>query len=234
MCLLIAAGASIALGACGSSHKQTSVHGSAGTAISPVAAKTGAGTSSACKSAKQPRPRGPEHLSAPSLRLDPAKAYVVRLMTNCGEIDIDVDVKQAPRVTASFVHLVNIGFYNDLTFHRIVSGFVIQGGDPNGDGSGGPGYTVTERPSANVQYTRGTVAMAKAASDPAGTAGSQFFIVTGRDVDLPPQYAVLGHIVGGERTIAAIDKVPTTAGPSGEDSTPVNPVVIYRASVKDD
>lgn len=185
-----------------------------------------------CQTAKQPQPKGEQHLSKPTLRLNLAKTYQVRLQTNCGEIDIKLDASQSPAVAASFVYLVDIGFYNDLTFHRVVSGYLIQGGDPMGDGSGGPGYTVTERPPSNVQYTKGTVAMAKDPADPPGTAGSQFFIVTGKDIDLPPQYAVLGRVVGGKQTVTAISHVPTTASPDGEDSEPTTPIVISKATVE--
>lgn len=156
----------------------------------------------------------------------------MRLITNCGDIYIRLAVDQAPAITASFVYLVDLGFYNELTFHRVVSGFVIQGGDPNGDGSGGPGYTITEPPPANVQYTRGTVAMAKTAADPPGTAGSQFFIVTGENADLPPQYALLGKVIGGSKTVAAISEAPTKASPDGEDSAPSSPIVIREASLQ--
>lgn len=185
-----------------------------------------------CETVGTPRPKGPQHLTRPTLRLDPAKTYVAKLVTNCGDIEIKLDTGQAPVVTASFAYLVNIGFYNGLTFHRVVSGYLIQGGDPEGDGSGGPGYTVTERPSRDAKYTKGTVAMAKDPADPPGTAGSQFFIVTGNDVDLPPQYAVLGNVIGGQETLTAIANVPTTAGPDGEDSSPTTPIVISEATVK--
>jgi len=94
------------------------------------------------------------------------------------------------------------------------------------------GYTVTERPPSNVQYTKGTVAMAKDPADPPGTAGSQFFIVTGNDVDLPPQYAVLGKVVAGAQTVSAIAHVPTTESPDGEDSEPTKPIVISKATVQ--
>lgn len=171
------------------------------------------------------------HLSPPHAKLDPSKTYVAHLRTNCGEIEIRLDVRRAPRIAASFVHLVRRGFYDGLTFHRVVAGFVIQGGDPNGDGSGGPGYTVVEPPPSNLQYTRGVVAMAKTETDPSGAAGSQFFIVTGDNIGLPPQYALLGEVVGGQRTIATISRVPTAAGADGEESAPRSPVVIDRATV---
>jgi peptidyl-prolyl cis-trans isomerase B (cyclophilin B) len=223
-----AAGATVALAGCGGSHVSSARSGADRTrpAASTTATKDGV-----CSDAKQPRPKGPQHLRRPTLRLDQTKTYLVRLATNCGAIEIELDVRRTPAVAASFAHLVEIGFYDDLTFHRVVSGFLIQGGDPNGDGSGGPGYTVVERPPSNVRYTKGTVAMAKAEGDPPGMAGSQFFIVTGENVDLPPQYAVLGRVVGGEHTIAAISAVPTTAGPDGEDSAPSTPIVIRSAAV---
>jgi len=162
------------------------------------------------------------------LALDPAKRYVVSLATNCGTIDIQLDVRQAPRTTASFAYLVKRGFYNDLTFHRVAAGFVIQGGDPNGDGSGGPGYTVVEPPPSDTRYTLGTVAMAKTGTDPAGASGSQFFIVTAREAPLPPQYALVGNVVGSLAGVDAISRLPTDPP---QDGAPTSPVVISRASL---
>lgn len=222
------AGTTIALAGCGGSR---SAHAHGGARRTRAVASTSTTSNGVCRGVPRPRPKGPQHLRRPTTRLDPTKTYLVRLMTNCGAIEIELDAGGTPAVAASFVHLVKIGFYDDLTFHRVISGFLIQGGDPNGDGTGGPGYTVIERPPADVRYTRGTVAMAKAEGDPAGTAGSQFFIVTGENVDLPPQYAVLGWVVGGTHTIAAISAVPTTAGADGEDSAPSTPVVIRAATV---
>lgn len=224
-----AAGATLALASCGGSHQAQADRGQSASAA-PVAAT--AGTNGVCRAVKQPAPKGTQHLAKPNLRLDPSKTYEVRLVTNCGDIEIQLDAEEAPAVVASFVHLVQIGFYDDLTFHRVVAGYLIQGGDPDGDGTGGPGYTVTETPPSNVEYTQGTVAMAKDPADPPGTAGSQFFIVTGKDIDLPPQYAVLGRVVGGSSTISAISHVPTTESPDGEDTEPTEPVVISKATVQ--
>jgi cyclophilin family peptidyl-prolyl cis-trans isomerase len=223
---------SIALAACGSSHTASASSGGKHAEHEQQGESKATAGNGVCDTVTRPRPKGPQHLAKPALRLDRSKTYVVRLSTNCGNIDIKLDVAKAPAIAASFVYLVDLGFYDDLTFHRVVSGFVIQGGDPNGDGSGGPGYTVTEPPPANVQYTRGTVAMAKAASDPPGTAGSQFFIVTGENADLPPQYAVLGKVIGGEKTVSAISQVPTKASPDGEDSEPSEPIVIGSAKLE--
>jgi len=119
-----------------------------------------------CAAAREPVPKGAQRIPKPTLQLDPAKTYVVSLTTNCGMIKIQLDVRQSPLTTASFAYLVERGFYNDLTFHRVAADFVIQGGDPNGDGSGGPGYTVVEPPPSGVRYTLGTVAMAKTSTDP--------------------------------------------------------------------
>ncbi len=166
----------------------------------------------------------------PAGRLNPAKRYVVTLATNCGAIAIQLDVKRAPKTTASFAYLVKRGFYDDLTFHRVAANFVIQGGDPNGDGSGGPGYTIVEPPPTSLQYTRGTVAMAKTATDPAGASGSQFFIVTASDTELPPQYALVGRVVGSMAGVNAISKLATIPP---QDGQPVHPVVISRATLSE-
>jgi peptidyl-prolyl cis-trans isomerase B (cyclophilin B) len=155
----------------------------------------------------------------------------VTLATNCGEIAIQLDVKQAPRTAASFASLVERGFYDNLTFHRVVPGFVIQGGDPNGNGTGGPGYHVTEPPPSDLQYTQGVVAMAKAQTEPPGTSGSQFFIVTGANANLPPQYALAGRVVAGQHAAQAISQIPTEAGPDGEQSAPSRPIVIEKATL---
>jgi peptidyl-prolyl cis-trans isomerase B (cyclophilin B) len=178
-----------------------------------------------------PAARSGEQEPMPSLRLDPSRTYTVSLLTNCGPIEIELDVAQAPRTTASFAWLVQRGFYDDLTFHRVVPGFVIQGGDPNGNGTGGPGYQVVEPPPASLQYTQGIVAMAKTPADPSGTSGSQFFIVTGANANLPPQYALVGRVVAGADTVQAISRIPTAVGADGEQSSPSRPIVIEKATL---
>lgn len=181
-----------------------------------------------CASTRAPAPKGAHSVRKPTLTLDPAKQYVVSLATNCGTIAIQLDVRKAPRTTASFAYLVKRGFYDDLTFHRVAAGFVIQGGDPNGDGSGGPGYTVVEPPPSDMRYTLGTVAMAKTGTDPAGASGSQFFIVTTQDAPLPPQYALVGNVVGSLAGVEAIAKLPTDPP---QDGAPTTPVVISHATL---
>ncbi|MGE5272667.1 MAG: peptidylprolyl isomerase [Verrucomicrobiota bacterium] len=160
--------------------------------------------------------------------LDPSKTYTVALKTNQGTFAFDLDVKDSPHTAASFAALVKKGFFDGLTFHRIVPGFVIQGGDPNGDGTGGPGYTTVDAPPADAKYTRGVVAMAKTAAEPPGTAGSQFFVVTGADAGLPPDYALLGKVSSG---MDVVDKIGELGDPATEQ--PTKRVVIEKATVSE-
>ncbi len=179
-----------------------------------------------------PASRAGEQASRPTAQLDSTRDYTVRMATTCGTIVIQLAVGEAPKTTASFAHLVQIGYYNGLTFHRIVKGFVIQGGDPNGNGTGGPSWQVVEPPPAGLRYTKGVVAMAKSGSAPSGASGSQFFIVTGSSTNLPPEYALVGQVVGGERAVEAIANVPTeAAAEGGEASKPRIPVVIEHATL---
>ena len=148
--------------------------------------------------------------------LDPKKTYTVTTRTNVGVFAFRLDVKDSPCTTASFAALVRRKFFDGTRFHRIVPGFVIQGGDPTGTGTGGPGYTVVDAPPANARYTRGVVAMAKTGAEPAGTSGSQFFVVTGADVGLPPEYALLGKVTRGLGVVGRIAKLgdPATEQPT--------------------
>jgi peptidyl-prolyl cis-trans isomerase B (cyclophilin B) len=171
--------------------------------------------------ANQKRPRG---------RLT-SDAATVEMQTNCGSFTISLAVGDAPRTASSFATLVKRGFYDGLTFHRISGDptggpFVIQGGDPLGTGLGGPGYSVREKPPAGTKYTKYTVAMAKTASEPAGTSGSQFFVVTGEDAGLPPDYALLGKVTKGQEVV---DKIGVLA--VGPDEAPTEPVVIRNIRI---
>ena len=131
------------------------------------------------------------------LKLNPAKTYKLVFETNCGSFTITLNQKLAPNATGSLVSLVQRGFFNDTFFHRIVPGFVIQGGDPTGQGTGGPGYETHDRVPASAAYVHGVVAMAKTGAEPAGSAGSQFFVVTGQSASLPPDYAIVGKVTQG-------------------------------------
>ena len=153
--------------------------------------------SDGCHPIKTPDP-GERHAPKPTLTLDPKKDYDVTLDTNCGSITIRLDVKNSPKTSASFVSLVRRHYFIGTVFHRIIPGFVIQGGDPTGSGGGGPGYETVEAPPKSTKYTEGVVAMAKTQAEAPGTAGSQFFIVIGPDAaTLTPDYALLGNVTKG-------------------------------------
>jgi cyclophilin family peptidyl-prolyl cis-trans isomerase len=193
----------------------------------PATTATTAAAAGPCRSVQAPAPKGEQHLSKPTRQLKPGTRYTVELRTNCGAMTIRLAVARAPKTTASFADLVARGFYDGLTFHRVVRGFVIQGGDPTGTGMGGPGYTVVEPPPGDLSYTAGAVAMAKTEAEPSGASGSQFFIVTADDAQLPPDYALVGSLVQGMDVAQRISRVPV----NGEDQ-PRSPVVIEKATLR--
>jgi cyclophilin family peptidyl-prolyl cis-trans isomerase len=182
-----------------------------------------------CQEVAPPEPRPDGGAKKPTERLDQNATYIVTLRTSCGEIAIRLDQKTSPKTTASFAHLARTGFYDGTVFHRIVPGFVIQGGDPTGSGTGGPGYTTRDVPPRNARYVKGTVAMAKSPAEPPGAAGSQFYIVTAPDAGLPPEYALLGRVVRGQSVVDEVGRLGDPA--SGGAGTPLQPVVIEGAEV---
>jgi cyclophilin family peptidyl-prolyl cis-trans isomerase len=161
-----------------------------------------------CKEVEKPEPK---HVSlpAPKQTVKRGEKLTAVVQTSCGSFEIALDTKQAPKTVNSFAYLADEGFYDDLTFHRVVSGFVIQGGDPLGTGTGGPGYSVVEAPPENASYTKGIVAMAKSPAEPPGSSGSQFFVVTSVDTGLPPEYALVGKVSKGYGTVTRIDSLAT-------------------------
>jgi peptidyl-prolyl cis-trans isomerase B (cyclophilin B) len=181
-----------------------------------------------CEKVSAPQPKNVSKRKAPTLKLDGSKTYLATVDTSCGTFVIKLDPKQAPRTGGSFVTLARDGFYDGLGFHRIAPGFVIQGGDPAGNGSGGPGYKIRERPPSDVVYSEGTVAMAKAGPEPAGTSGSQFFVVTGNNANLPPDYALLGRVSKGLDAVQRIEQLGTSS-----DGPPSEPVVIKKVSISE-
>ncbi|HEX6584744.1 MAG TPA: peptidylprolyl isomerase [Thermoleophilaceae bacterium] len=184
-----------------------------------------------CEDVDQPPPREDGGQKKPQNALDAGKTYEVELTTSCGAFTIRLDQKSAPKAAASFAALARSGFFDDTIFHRIVPGFVIQGGDPTASGTGGPGYSTTDRVPANAAYVPGVVAMAKAGNEPAGTAGSQFFVVTGADAGLTPDYAVLGKVTKGMDVVQAIGELGDPA--SGGTGTPLQSVVIEGTKVSE-
>jgi cyclophilin family peptidyl-prolyl cis-trans isomerase len=173
-----------------------------GTTASAKASKNG------CKKVAAPEPRQ-ETLKAPKQTVEKGEELTAVVETSCGTFDIALDTTRAPKIANSFAYLAEEGFYDGLDFHRIVPEFVIQGGDPLANGTGGPGYQVTEKPPANLAYTKGVVAMAKSSTDPPGSAASQFFVVTGADAGLPPEYALVGKVSSGMDVVERIGKLGT-------------------------
>ena len=218
---------------CGKSNDSTSsTAAKAGAGATDTSTtSTNAASSGACTPAK-PKNKGAQHIPKPTTLLPANKPATLVMQTNCGEIDIALDVKRARVTSSSVAYLVRKGFYDGLSFHRIAKvpaggDFVIQGGDPTGTGNGGPGYSVSEKPPAGLRYSRGVVAMAKTEIEPAGTSGSQFFIVTAEDAGLPADYALLGKVTKGDDVVSKIAATPT-------DSTehPTKPVVITKATIR--
>ena len=152
---------------------------------------------------------------------------VILKIANMGEIKIELDYKNAPISSANFVSLVNKGYYDGLTFHRIIKGFMIQGGCPLGNGTGGPGYSIKGEFRSNgvkneLSHKRGVISMARAMNP--NSAGSQFFICDKDDLFLDGQYAAFGHVVEGMDVVDKIASVKT-----GFQDRPLNKVVIEKA-----
>jgi peptidyl-prolyl cis-trans isomerase B (cyclophilin B) len=168
-------------------------------------------------------PDGPDHV------IDDGATYEVRLHTSCGDIPIKLDVKQAPATVNSFLFLVQNEFYNGTTFHRIVTDFVDQGGDPTGTGSGGPGYTLPDEPPKGGTYKIGDVAMAN--SGP-GTTGSQFFLVVSKagakNLGTSGAYSLLGHMSDDGLKVA--QKINTFGSPDSA-GTPTRTIYIFDAGI---
>jgi cyclophilin family peptidyl-prolyl cis-trans isomerase len=148
-----------------------------------------------CNDTKPPEvPNRPTFTTAPPMQIDPAKKYTATIDTSCGKITVDLDAKGAPKTVNNFVFLADKKFYDGVTFHRVVKGFVIQGGDPQGTGQGGPGYQFEDELPTDG-YKLGSLAMANSG---ANTNGSQFFIVTGEEgAQLPNKYSRFGMVTGG-------------------------------------
>jgi peptidyl-prolyl cis-trans isomerase B (cyclophilin B) len=161
--------------------------------------------------------------------LEDGKTHSVVVDTNKGAFTFDLATDISPCTTAAFAGLVQKGFFDGLKFHRIVPGFVIQGGDPLGNGMGGPGYTTVDAPPQDTSYDKGLVAMAKAGNEPAGTSGSQFFVVSDDGVQLPPDYAVLGRVTDGIDVVEEIGKLGNANDPSG---APTERVEIDKMELK--
>lgn len=159
--------------------------------------------------------------SPPPMSIDPAKRYTATIETSAGTMTAELFPGDAPRTVNNFVFLAGEGFYEGIIFHRVIPGFMIQGGDPTGKGSGGPGYRFDDEP-VKRRYTRGTLAMANAGPN---TNGSQFFVMHA-DYALPPSYTIFGKLTSGEDVVDAV-----AAAPTGAQDRPRDPVRIERVTI---
>ena len=160
------------------------------------------------------------------MEFDAKKHYTAVLKTEKGDITIALNFGQTPNTVKNFVDLARKNFYNNTVFHRVIKGFMIQGGDPRGDGTGGPGYKFDDEPFKG-EYKRGAVAMANSGPN---TNGSQFFIMHA-DYPLPHKYAIFGQVVKGMEAVDAIANSEVSAGYSGEASTPVIPTKVMSVAI---
>lgn len=186
-----------------------------------------AANANGCREVEAPAPKKVS-LKAPAQTVKKGEKLTAVVETSCGSFEIALDSSRAPKTVNSFAYLSEEGVYDDLNFPRIAPGFVIQGGSPSGTTVGGPGYTVVEKPPANLSYTRGIVAMAKSAAEPPGSSGSQFFVVTAADAGLPPEYALVGKVDEGYDVVERIDKLGTPA------EQPKQTVLIEKITIEKD
>jgi cyclophilin family peptidyl-prolyl cis-trans isomerase len=155
--------------------------------------------------------------SEPPMVIDLSKRYTATMVTSKGSMTIALDPQAAPRTVNSFVFLSRFHYYDGIVFHRVIPGFVLQGGDPTGTGTGGPGYKFADELPAPGRYELGSLAMANAGPD---TNGSQFFVISGPDgMRLPPSYSLFGKVVSGLETVAAIDALGSSGGKTSEKVT---------------
>jgi peptidyl-prolyl cis-trans isomerase B (cyclophilin B) len=208
-----------ALGACGDDDEEQSAQDTGTTATQAPPAETAAPETTApqqgdCEQASEPSTRKRKG-KKPTSDLDEGKEHRLVVTTNCGAFTITLDPKTAPNAAASLVSLAKRKYFDGTVFHRIVPGFVIQGGDPTATGTGGPGYSTVDQPAPNTTYPKGAVAMAKTGNEPPGTAGSQFFVVSG-DAGLPPDYALVGKVTDG---LDVVEKIGQLGDPATQQPT---------------
>ena len=166
--------------------------------------------------------------SKPETVLKPGQKAEIDMLTSCGTLTIQLDRDPSNPIPNSIAFLVGKKFYDGLTFHRIIPDFVLQGGDPKGNGTGGPGYTVAGKVSAGYHYKLGDIAMAKTEVEPRGTAGSQFFVISGAQGEgLPADYGLLGHAADKD-SLATIRRIAKFATQS---TTPAKPIYIWTATL---
>lgn len=164
----------------------------------------------------------------PAMSIDKSKTYTATLRTSEGDIMITLDAKETPITVNNFVFLAKNGFYTNTTFHRVIKDFMIQGGDPVGNGTGGPGYSFNDEPFSG-EYSRGTVAMANAGPN---TNGSQFFIMH-QDRPLPKSYVIFGSVTKGLDVLDALAETEVTISDSGEPSKPIKSIALTSVDISE-
>jgi cyclophilin family peptidyl-prolyl cis-trans isomerase len=209
-----------ALVACGAGPRPTvtPTRGAAVPAASAAGSTAGAVPNSSRKTYSAP----------PAMTIDQSKTYTALIKTNQGDITVVLNAKDAPVTVNNFVFLAREKFYDGVVFHRVLPGFMIQGGDPTGTGSGGPGYKFPDEP-VKGKYEVGSIAMANSGPN---TNGSQFFICEGAQcTSLDPKYNLFGKVSAGQEIVTKIASVPKTTGGDGAQSKPVTPVVITTIEI---
>jgi cyclophilin family peptidyl-prolyl cis-trans isomerase len=164
-----------------------------------------------------------QYASPPQMAIDSQRSYTATIKTSAGEMTAELFAAEAPKTVNNFVFLAREGFYDGVIFHRVIKGFMIQGGDPTGSGRGGPGYRFDDEP-VNRKYERGTLAMANAGPN---TNGSQFFVMHA-DYPLPPNYTIFGKLTAGEDVVDKIANAPV-----GAQDRPNEPVSIESIEVSE-
>ncbi len=188
--------------------------------------KSATPTASAAASAVQTEKKEVKPMTKPTMTIDTKKMYQALMHTSEGDITIDLNASATPVTVNNFVYLAKANFYDGVIFHRVIDGFMIQGGDPDGTGAGGPGYQFDDEKFTG-EYTRGTIAMANAGPN---TNGSQFFIMH-KDYPLPKNYVIFGKVVSGIEVVDKIATAQTTVAFGGEQSKPVKPVTITSVEI---
>jgi cyclophilin family peptidyl-prolyl cis-trans isomerase len=186
---------------------------------------SGTASKNGCEKVEAPEPRKVS-LPEPKQTTKKGESVTAVVETSCGDFVIALDTSRAPKTSNSFAYMAEEGVYENTQFQRVVPEFVIQGGDPEETGAGSAGYSVVEKPPANLAYTKGVVAMAKSATEPPGTSSSQFFVVTGADAGLPPEYALVGKVSSGMDVVATIGAFGTP------EEKPKQPVLIKNIKVE--
>lgn len=172
-------------------------------------------------------PRTTKFSGEPPMCIDPAKTYTATMATSLGRLEISLDAERAPKTVNNFVFLARYHYYDGLSFHRIIDGFVCQGGCPEGSGRGGPGYRFADELPAPGEYEIGSLAMANAGPD---TNGSQFFLISGPSgANLPPQYALFGKVTEGLDIVERMQKVATGPGDRPREDVLIDSVTITES-----